>query len=1016
MIANFFKEVQQSHGSNVWRNLRVIIFFAMAYLGIALNSLIDRIFISRDENIGFQAIFSIGMTIPLVLFLFTIISPILSGSKGFSENGPKYNVTTGNLVFLAIFISSIVTIIMEAFSSKFSYFGASFNMMAFLRSYMPLYFVNTVFFSVNLTLQNILVKCGKTWRYLLSLAIGLITRALFEYVLIQKNNLSDKGLFLATLISNSVVLLVLLPIFASKKSDYYLSVKDLKPDFKIIFGVLKCGLTTFIVSCYLAITLTLFILNLKNYDYDLIFGKTNTFYFLLLVVLFSLSGVVIGSHTSKQLAFGVFIFVFTVVLKIVVYCALAFNWLSKLTLAPELLDVVKSLLTEYSSTLTALSIISAANLFYLLLNKKSACFFKIIKIAITFLPIVFIAQPFCLATGIGYSQEVVDFFNGSSFNAHEYFGAHLTTQNGQEGCIFRVFAPNVVRADIMFDTNSWQPMRMERDRNGIHSLFVPGIKEGTAYRFMFITKDYSMLQRIDPFASQVAREKLGYKNTVVYNNAYKFSDDEWMQNRKVDFNKSMNIYELHPGSWKRKPDGSLHTYTELKSELVPYLKENSYNYVEFLPLSESDLYESWGYLPTSPFAASSWYGSPDELKDFINELHKNNIGVLMDFVQYHYNNSNHEVTEFHFSNFDGTELYGFDNDNLKLTIYKSLKFNYNKNWVRSFLFSNLKYWLKEYHFDGVRTDAVHYSMVWNDNEKENFRYSGVKFLKDLNTEIKNKYPDVLLVAEEIMGRENITQPVEKGGMGFDLKWNVGMTHDMLEFLSMSQEERKKNYGQPLFSMEYFYDNKFINTLSHDDASPPIEKVTTNVIGRMYGSHEEQLRQGRLFYMFMYMHPGKKLTFMGSEIGQYLKWNCHSALDWNVLLNEKNAKFFSFMNTLNKFYLKNEVLYKNEFNRNNFSWRSLDKSKDLIYAFERTTNGKKLIAVFNFSDKDYNDFKLELKEKEQVREVLNSDDISFGGNTIRDKSILPIQRTSLGNESIITVPKLSGVVFEVVNEN
>ena len=481
------------------------------------------------------------------------------------------------------------------------------------------------------------------------------------------------------------------------------------------------------------------------------------------------------------------------------------------------------------------------------------------------------------------------FREGKHYKLYEKFGAHEVEFEGVKGTYFSVWAPNALSVSVAGNFNFWNNdhhvLNARWDSSGIWETFVPGIGQGEIYKFIIRTKNGQVLQKSDPFATYW--EPAPKTATIVWDTEFKWSDKKWLKKRNgtVGGDVPMSVYEVHPGSWKRKDEGDTpYTYKELASELVPYVKEMGFTHVEFLPVMEHPFYGSWGYQLLGYFAPTSRYGSPQDFMELVNAFHKEDIGVILDWVPSHFPGDEHGLYKF-----DGTHLYehedprkGYHPD------WTSYIFNYGRNEVRSFLISSAMCWLEKYHIDGLRVDAVA-SMLYldysrKDGEWETNEYGGnenleaINFLKELNIALYKDFPDIITIAEESTSWPNVSKPTYIGGLGFGQKWMMGWMHDSLEYFRKDMIYRKYHQDEISFSLVYAFTENFMLPLSHDE----VVHGKGSLISRMPGDEWQRFANMRLLFGYMYMHPGTKLMFMGGEIGQYEEWNHEKSLDWHLL--------------------------------------------------------------------------------------------------------------------------------------
>lgn len=582
-------------------------------------------------------------------------------------------------------------------------------------------------------------------------------------------------------------------------------------------------------------------------------------------------------------------------------------------------------------------------------------------------------------------MNINDFYNGNEWNAHTYFGAHVEVG----GVWFRVYAPKALKVTVIGEFNYWHDTEMSCEgRGGIYSVFIPKAKEGQMYKYRIYHQDGSCTDKADPYGFGMELRPCS-ASIIRRRDGFTFTDDAWMNNTDKMYNSPMNIYEMHFGSWKRKKDElgeRWYRYEEMADVLIPYLKEMGYTHVELLPLVEHPLDESWGYQATGFFAPTSRYGTCDGLKSFINSCHNAGIGVILDFVMVHFATDDYGL-EF----FDGEELYeiphnyrengnvgygSFENkEDEMFSEWGSYNFFHAKGEVASFLKSCADYWLNDYHIDGLRFDAISNIIYRKGRAECGVNVKALEFVKSLNAGIKMRHPHAILFAEDSTTYLKVTAPVEYDGLGFDYKWDLGFMHDTLDFFSYEVSERRNHYDQILFSMHYFYNELYLLAFSHDE----VVHGKKTLLDKMYGRYKEKFAQCRAMFLYWYSHPGKKLSFMGNEIGQFREWGEYREQDFDVLSGFPMHQMFTrFCRDLNLTYDSHKALYEGEYNSNCFKYIIDDRRDDLVYAFEREAGGEKILAVFNFSDRNYDNYGVRLTGNHMLCELINTDASIYGG--------------------------------------
>ncbi|WP_415285561.1 1,4-alpha-glucan branching protein GlgB [Clostridium perfringens] len=618
------------------------------------------------------------------------------------------------------------------------------------------------------------------------------------------------------------------------------------------------------------------------------------------------------------------------------------------------------------------------------------------------------------------------FLEGKEHSAYKFMGAHFITKNRKRGVRFTTWAPRASKIYVIGDFNNWElkeEYSMEKiNERGIWSLFLPKLEEGIKYKFAVVNEcGNNTVYKADPYAFK-SELRPNTASVLTKIKSFRWGDKRWLNKREKEGldNKPMNIYELHLGSWKRK-DGEFMTYEEISEVLVEYVKEMGYTHVEFMPINEHPLDASWGYQGVGYYSVTSRYGDLNGLKALINKLHKNNIGVLLDWVPSHFCKDEHGLFMF-----DGSPTYEYgawwkaNNEG-----WGTCNFDLGRPEVKSFLFSNAMYWINEFHIDGLRVDAVS-NMLYLDYGREygewepniyggNGNLEAIAFLKELNTIIKKEGKGAITVAEESTSWEGITKPVEEDGLGFDYKWNMGWMNDTLSYIELDPIYRKYHHNKMNFSMMYNYSEKFILPISHDE----VVHGKKSLINKMWGDDWKKYAGLRLYASFMMGHPGKKLMFMGCEFGQFVEWREWEELQWNVIeefdIHKKTQEYFK---ALNHFYLENSSLWSLDYEEEGFKWIDADNSEESVLSFIRIGKNKKekLIFICNFTPEVYYDFKVGVPELGEYVEVFNSDSLEFGGaGNIMGDSILKATEESFKDFDYsisVKVPPLGTLVLKV----
>lgn len=561
-------------------------------------------------------------------------------------------------------------------------------------------------------------------------------------------------------------------------------------------------------------------------------------------------------------------------------------------------------------------------------------------------------------------MDFLGFYTGQIFDAYEWLGCHY---HGNE-TTFRTFAPQAHKVELLINGTA---VEMQRAHNGqFFEITLPNISCGTRYEYR-IYSNGKCIDHCDPYGYFM--EKRPEHKSIVWDlNHYRFHDDDWMKKRSDMKNKPLNIYELHAGSFRKpgsQPD-SWYTYEELGNVLIPYLKECGYNYVEFLPLSEHPCDESWGYQTTGYFSPTSRYGDPSQLMKLIDMLHENHIGAIIDFVPVHF-----AVDSYGLAKYDGSNLYEYPSSDVGMSEWGSCNFMHSRGEVRSFLQSAANYWLKEFHFDGIRMDAISRIIYWQGDERRGVNGNAVDFVKTMNNGLKKLNHGCMTIAEDSTSFKGITTDTQKGGLGFDYKWDLGWMHDTLDFFQLSPDKRKDAYHKLTFSMMYFQDENYLLPFSHDE----VVHGKGTILNKIYGSYDEKLCQAKALYMYMLMHPGKQLNFMGNELAQLREWDEKREQDWYLLGEDKHRMFHDYIKKLNEIYLSDSAMYEEDYESDGFEWADCHQEEKLIYAIIRRSKKSKLLAIFNLNNQSQ-EYTLKLDNISNAHTILCTDWQSYGGWT------------------------------------
>ena len=602
------------------------------------------------------------------------------------------------------------------------------------------------------------------------------------------------------------------------------------------------------------------------------------------------------------------------------------------------------------------------------------------------------------------------FKQGNNCEAYRYFGAHLETRAGEPGVVFRVWAPHAVAISVVGDFNSWKPgshPMHKVDGDSVWELFIPGMKEFDVYKYCVTTRAGDLVYKADPYAFHA--ETRPSNGSKVYDiSGFAWHDEAWQAaQKKADvINGPMNIYEMHVGSWKMKEGNKPYNYAELADQLIPYITEMGYTHVELLPVMEYPFDGSWGYQVTGYFAPTSRYGTPKDFMTFVDKLHAAGIGVIMDWVPAHF-----PKDQFGLYNFDGEPCY--EDPNPKRGEHKewgTMVFDFGRNEVQSFLISSALYWLEQYHIDGLRVDAVA-SMLYLDYGRQDGQWTpnihggrenleAVEFLRKLNTMAFEVDPNVLMIAEESTAWPLVTKPADVGGLGFNLKWNMGWMNDMCHYLKLDPWFRQDHHRDLTFSMMYAFSENYVLPISHDE----VVHMKGSVVGKMPGDYENQLRCTRGFYAYLLAHPGKKLLFMGPEIGQWHEWDSNGQLDWYLLEHEENQQLHAFFKAANAFYKAESALWDIDFDWQGFEWLVPDDNHNNVVVFlRRDQAGNELLCAVNFSPNDYENYRVGVPPRKRYVPAFTTDAPEFGGSGFADTKPLTVKDTpSHGKEQSVTL--------------
>lgn len=623
-------------------------------------------------------------------------------------------------------------------------------------------------------------------------------------------------------------------------------------------------------------------------------------------------------------------------------------------------------------------------------------------------------------------MDIYEFYSGRSFDAYRELGAHVKKEvTGKKtvvsGVEFVTYAPNALGVNVIGEFNDWNETVMERCYDGsFFKVFVPEARPGMMYKYKIYHRDGNSMEHCDPYGFGMELRP-AFASIIRDMDTYRFHDAKWMKNRSVCQGSPLNIYEVHLGSWRTKPvfdeqgnpltpeeiaesnrvAESWYTYKEIAPMLAEYVKEQGYNYVEFMPLSEHPSDQSWGYQNTGFFSPTSRYGTADDLKEMIDILHQHNIGTILDFVPVHF-----ALDGYGLARYDGTALYEYPSNDVGYSEWGSMNFIHSKGEVRSFLQSAANYWLSEYHFDGLRMDAISRIIYWMGEESRGVNDRAVDFIRNMNQGLKDRHPSIILCAEDSTDFKGTTKETKYGGLGFDYKWDMGWMNDTLNFFRTLPFVRGEHYHDLTFSMMYNYNERYLLPLSHDE----VVHGKATIIQKMAGMYEEKFPQAKALYAYMYAHPGKKLNFMGNEIGQFREWDEKREQDWDLLKYPNHDSFHQYMKALNKIYMKEPALSAWDDDPNGFAWILCGKENDVVYIFQREVNEDKVIVVLNLSGLVYKNYHFNYGNGDTMKVLINSDWNKFGGSTKDTEKTIKGVNGDFGFD----LPAFSGIYLKPVD--
>ena len=613
---------------------------------------------------------------------------------------------------------------------------------------------------------------------------------------------------------------------------------------------------------------------------------------------------------------------------------------------------------------------------------------------------------------------------GTSYDIYRFLGSHRSTLRGLEGTAFRVWAPHAKSVSVVGDFNAWNEMAHPMKpitNSGCWEAFIPGIQMYDAYKYHIVRCNGSPVLKSDPYARHFETAPANAAK-VWWSDGYNWQDKRWMEKRAASnhYQSPINTYEMHLGSWKRYSDGNPYDYDKLADELIPYLTEMGFTHIEVLPVTEYPFDGSWGYQVMGYFAPTSRHGTPDQFRSFVNKLHRANIGVILDWVPAHFPRDGHGLFEF-----DGAPCYEYS-DPLKRDHkgWGTRVFDYGRPEVRSFLISSAMFWVEEFHLDGLRIDAVA-SMLYLDYDRKQGDWSpnihggrenleAVEFLQMLNSAVLSKHPDVLMIAEESTAWPLVTKPPYVGGLGFNFKWNMGWMNDMLQYTSLDPIFRAYNHDKLTFSMFYAFSENFILPVSHDE----VVHGKYSLWNKMPGDEKDKFAGMRVFLGYMMTHPGKKLTFMGTEFGQITEWDYKKEVNWDLLQQTPHMQLRDYVRDLNQNYLKYPQMWQIEDSWDGFKWIVPDDSTQNIVVFRRIDEkGNEIVVVCNFSPVRRDNYRFGVTRAKAYKEIFTSEDQNYGGGGSLNPD--PIRCDPVGSHNMpysiaISIPPMSCTWFAPVS--
>ena len=611
-------------------------------------------------------------------------------------------------------------------------------------------------------------------------------------------------------------------------------------------------------------------------------------------------------------------------------------------------------------------------------------------------------------------QKILEkFHQGMCLNAYGVFGAHFENVNSTNGVRFTVWAPEAIAISVVGEFNNWDGQanvmqRYEHD-GSVWTVFVEGVREMAMYKYRIQTRDGRIVERADPYGF-FSELRPGTASKVFDMEHYGWTDGPWMVHRSRNFDRALNIYEAHIGSWKLKKeataekDGEFFSYDEMIDELIPYVKKMGYTHLELMPLAEHPFDGSWGYQVTGYYSATSRYGTPKQLMNFINACHRENIGVIMDYVPAHFVKDAHGLYEF-----DGSCLYGYPDDYRRYSEWDTVYFDLGREEVRSFMMSCLNFWATYYHIDGIRFDAVSNLIFWKGNKNMGINDGAMDFMKRMNFHLHENFPTLMTIAEDSSDYPGVTKPTVEGGLGFDYKWDLGWMNDTLKYMGRDPIYRQYHHNDLTFSMAYYFSEKFILPFSHDE----VVHSKGTIIDKIYGDFDMKFAQLKTLYVYMMTHPGKKLNFMGNELGEFKEWDEKKALGWNILQYPAHDAFHHFIQKLNQIYTQYDALFTLDYEFSGFKWMMVDNHTQSLFGYIRQDlGGNMLLVVMNFTSNKHVGLRMPVPLEGTYREILNTDQDIYGGSNQLNPKALKSERVPCLKEKYSVVMDLGAFASAV----